>query len=166
LRGRKGKNFPTLYDFFAVCEAVENFQYKAPNSKWFDRLTTLSYVEGQYRMTQIQMTEKIRYRSLVSKIGICLFRICFEFRDSNLIPPKGLMRSQRFWVAGNYRDLTRPWHIRAAFSLSTKERILPTVSPCILDRTSTAKGSSNRSIKPAAAWGFMAVQALTRCFIL
>ncbi|GAH17153.1 unnamed protein product, partial [marine sediment metagenome] len=27
------------------------------NSKWFDLLTTLSYVEGQYQMTKIQMTE-------------------------------------------------------------------------------------------------------------
>ncbi len=55
-----------------------------------------------------------------------------------------------------YRDLTRPWQILAAFSLSTKDRMFPTASPCILDRTSTAKGRSNRSIKPAAAWGFMA----------
>jgi len=29
------------------------------NSKWFDKLTTLSHVEGQYPMTKIQMTKTV-----------------------------------------------------------------------------------------------------------
>jgi hypothetical protein len=29
----------------------------SPVSKWFDRLTTLSEVEGQYKMTKVQMTK-------------------------------------------------------------------------------------------------------------
>jgi hypothetical protein len=56
------------------------------NPKGFDKLTTMSHVEGQYRMIQIQMTETV----------VC--RVCFEhwnfpalksvsnfgFRDSDL----------------------------------------------------------------------------------
>jgi hypothetical protein len=35
---------------------VENPKSEARNPKWFNSLTTLSQVEGQYQMIQIQMT--------------------------------------------------------------------------------------------------------------
>jgi hypothetical protein len=63
------------------------------NSKWFGRLTILSKVEGQYRMTKIQMTQTLERVLLAPKPekGGCfrhwdirasnLFRISvFEFR--------------------------------------------------------------------------------------
>jgi len=42
-----------------VCGALLGRTYKseARNTKWFDWLTILSEVEGQYRMTKIQMTQ-------------------------------------------------------------------------------------------------------------
>jgi hypothetical protein len=38
-------------------EEVENPKSEARSTKWFDMLTTLSHVEGQYPMPQIQMTK-------------------------------------------------------------------------------------------------------------
>jgi hypothetical protein len=36
-----------------------NPKSEARNPKWFDKLTALSHVEGQYPMTQIQMTKTV-----------------------------------------------------------------------------------------------------------
>jgi hypothetical protein len=36
---------------------LEDRKSEARNPKWFDRLTTLSHVEGQYPMIQIEMTK-------------------------------------------------------------------------------------------------------------
>jgi len=40
-------------------EQIENPKFKARNPKWFDKLTTLSHVEGQNPMIQIQMTKTL-----------------------------------------------------------------------------------------------------------
>jgi hypothetical protein len=44
-------------NFFARCVEVQNSKSEARNPKWFDKLTTLSHVEGQCSMTKIQMTK-------------------------------------------------------------------------------------------------------------
>jgi hypothetical protein len=44
-------------DFSAICGEGQNPKSEARNSKWFDQLTTLSHVEGQYPMIQIPMTK-------------------------------------------------------------------------------------------------------------
>jgi hypothetical protein len=48
---------------FYSCHRNQNAKSETRNPKWFDLLTTLSEVEGQYRMTKIQMT-KMRLVSL------------------------------------------------------------------------------------------------------
>jgi hypothetical protein len=62
---------------------LENPKSEARNPKWFDELTTLSHVEGQYPMIQIQMTKTLSQWFSVWKIGAFVFSICFEFRASN-----------------------------------------------------------------------------------
>jgi hypothetical protein len=46
---------------------------KIRNPKWFDRLTTLSYVEGQYPMNQIQMIKTAHRLAFVLNIGVLVF---------------------------------------------------------------------------------------------
>jgi len=41
---------------------VENPKLEARNPKWFDKLTTLSHVEGQNPMIKIQMTKTARVK--------------------------------------------------------------------------------------------------------
>jgi hypothetical protein len=64
----------------ALCGEAENPKFEAPayapplrrgrrNPKWFDRLTTLSHVEGQYPMTKIQMTKTASLWVPVLNIG-------------------------------------------------------------------------------------------------
>jgi hypothetical protein len=55
-------------NFFARCGEVQ-----IRNPKWFDRLTTLSRVEGQYPMIQIQMTKTVGRWVSVLNIGEFLF---------------------------------------------------------------------------------------------
>jgi hypothetical protein len=43
----------------ASIERFLNSKSEARSSKWFDKLTTLSHVEGQNPMIQIQMTKTI-----------------------------------------------------------------------------------------------------------
>jgi hypothetical protein len=45
--------------FSPICWELENPKFEALNPKWFDKLTTLSHVEGQSPMTQIQMTKTL-----------------------------------------------------------------------------------------------------------
>jgi len=50
-------------------EQIENPKFKARNPKWFDKLTTLSHVEGQNPMIQIQMTKTLSRLVSVLSIG-------------------------------------------------------------------------------------------------
>jgi hypothetical protein len=54
----------------ARCEDPGNPKSKARNPKWFDQLTTLSHVEGQYPMTQIQMIQTIGRTVFVLNIEV------------------------------------------------------------------------------------------------
>jgi hypothetical protein len=56
-----------------------NPKFEARSTKWFDRLTTLSRVEGQIRMAQTQMTQTNRFVLIIGTFDI---RACFEFRVS------------------------------------------------------------------------------------
>jgi hypothetical protein len=51
----------------------ENPKSEARNPKWFDQLTTLSHVEGQYPMIQIQMTKTVCRWVSVLNIGAFAF---------------------------------------------------------------------------------------------
>ena len=43
--------------FALIIKPAPNPKHEIRNPKWFDKLTTLSQVEGQYLMTKTQMTE-------------------------------------------------------------------------------------------------------------
>jgi hypothetical protein len=60
-------------DSSAVCAEAQNSKHEARNSKWFDQLTTLSHVEGQYLMNQIQMTKTANRCVFVLNIGALAF---------------------------------------------------------------------------------------------
>jgi hypothetical protein len=53
---------------FESSGAVKNPKSEARNPKWFDKLTTLSHVEGQYSMIEIQMTKATGRRVAVLNI--------------------------------------------------------------------------------------------------
>jgi hypothetical protein len=57
------------YSVSAVWEEAENPKSEARNPKWFGQLTTLSQVEGQYPMFQIQLTKTTCSRVSVLSIG-------------------------------------------------------------------------------------------------
>jgi hypothetical protein len=67
-------------------EEVENPKSEARSTKWFDMLTTLSHVEGQHAMTQIQMTKTM---GAVFLFGT-LEHLCFEFVSSFVLRISGL----------------------------------------------------------------------------
>jgi hypothetical protein len=50
-------------------EVDENYKSQNPNNKWFDKLTTLSQVEGQIPMTKIQNSKPSHH---LKRIQICL----------------------------------------------------------------------------------------------
>jgi hypothetical protein len=56
-----------------IREELENPKSEARSTKWFDKLTTLSHVEGQYPMIQIRMTKTAGRYTSVFDIG------AFEF---------------------------------------------------------------------------------------
>ena len=41
--------------------AIKNFKFQITNTKWFDKLTTLSQVEGQITMTEIQNSKQLAF---------------------------------------------------------------------------------------------------------
>ncbi len=43
--------------YFHECKKGGKFKHQKTNHKWFDKLTTLSQVEGQIPMTQIQTSK-------------------------------------------------------------------------------------------------------------
>jgi hypothetical protein len=47
------------YENYLFNESHENSKHQKPNLKWFDKLTTLSQVEGQMPMTEIQNSKLI-----------------------------------------------------------------------------------------------------------
>jgi len=55
-------------------------KFESRNSKWFDKLTILSKVEGQIQNTNVSMTQTRG----VSRLGfwISVIRACFGFRIS------------------------------------------------------------------------------------
>lgn len=72
-----------VYPDFVKAFKNSNIEYR--NTKWFDRLTILSTVEGQIRNSNVQMIEtKIRplenVQCLFFMFEILVIRICFEFR--------------------------------------------------------------------------------------
>jgi hypothetical protein len=52
---------------------LENPKSETRDPKWFHELTTLSHVEGQYLMIQIQMTKTLGRRFSVWNIGALVF---------------------------------------------------------------------------------------------
>ena len=51
---------------------VENHKHQITNPKWFDKLTTLSKVEGQISMTEIQISKQTK-RLPYNRYGIDMF---------------------------------------------------------------------------------------------
>jgi hypothetical protein len=44
------------------CQQLKNHKYQITNTKWFDKLTTtLSQVEGQITMTEIQNSKQLAF---------------------------------------------------------------------------------------------------------
>jgi hypothetical protein len=52
---------------------IDKLKSEARSTKWFDKLTTLSHVEGQYPMIQIQMTKTKAPWVFVLDIGAFVF---------------------------------------------------------------------------------------------
>jgi hypothetical protein len=54
--------------------AIKNHKYQITNTKWFDKLTTLSQVEGQITMTEIQNSKQLTF-DLICNLApvICYF---------------------------------------------------------------------------------------------
>jgi hypothetical protein len=43
------------------CQHLKNIKYQITNTKWFDKLTTLSQAEGQITMTEIQNSKQLAF---------------------------------------------------------------------------------------------------------
>jgi hypothetical protein len=63
------KDRTSTFTFSALCGEVENPKSQALNPKWFDQLTTLSHIEGQSPMIQIQMTKTVGRWFSILNIG-------------------------------------------------------------------------------------------------
>jgi hypothetical protein len=68
---RQGGGFNSLSPLRQSAEVTKNSKSQISNNKWFDKLTTLSQVEGQITMTEIQNPKPLHH------LRIREFQTCF-----------------------------------------------------------------------------------------